>query len=107
VINELEARAARVTEVRRVENLLHLPEAPAPSRTDTPALQMPVDARGFRTLRASGVQNGGVRTVRATARSRGPDFRIFRLRDPALADGRNPDVAEAVESLAASPVFVA
>jgi hypothetical protein len=37
LINELEARAARVTEVRRVENLLHLPETPAPTRTDTPA----------------------------------------------------------------------
>jgi hypothetical protein len=36
---ELEARAARVTEVRRVENLLHLPEAPAPGRTETPAAQ--------------------------------------------------------------------
>jgi osmotically-inducible protein OsmY len=36
LINELEARAARVTEVRRVENLLHLPSAPAPGRTDTP-----------------------------------------------------------------------
>jgi hypothetical protein len=39
LINELEARAARVTEVRRVENMLHLPEAPAPGRTDTLALQ--------------------------------------------------------------------
>jgi BON domain len=37
--NELEARAARVTEVRRVENLLHLPETPAPGRTETPAAQ--------------------------------------------------------------------
>ena len=39
LINELEDRAGRVTEVRRVENLLHLPEAPAPGRTDSPALQ--------------------------------------------------------------------
>jgi hypothetical protein len=39
LINELEDRAGRVTEVRRVENLLHLPETPAPGRTDTPALQ--------------------------------------------------------------------
>jgi BON domain len=39
LINELTARAARVTEVRRVESLLHLPETPAPTRTDTPAPQ--------------------------------------------------------------------
>jgi hypothetical protein len=39
LINELEARAARVTEVRRVENMLHPPEAAAPGRTDTLAPQ--------------------------------------------------------------------
>jgi hypothetical protein len=37
-INQLEARATEVTEVRRVENLLHVPEAPAPGRTDTAAV---------------------------------------------------------------------
>jgi osmotically-inducible protein OsmY len=39
LINELEAAARRVPEVREVENLLHLPKTPAPSRTDTPARQ--------------------------------------------------------------------
>jgi BON domain len=39
LINELEDRARRVAEVRRVENLLHLPETPAPGRTETTALQ--------------------------------------------------------------------
>jgi hypothetical protein len=39
LIKELEDRAGRVTEIQRVENLLHLPETPAPGRTDTPALQ--------------------------------------------------------------------
>jgi osmotically-inducible protein OsmY len=39
LITELEARATGVTEVRRVENLMHVPEAPAPGRTDTAALQ--------------------------------------------------------------------
>jgi hypothetical protein len=39
LINELEARATGVIEVRRVENLLHVPETPAPGRTDTAALQ--------------------------------------------------------------------
>jgi osmotically-inducible protein OsmY len=39
LINELEARATGVIEVRRVENLIHVPETPAPGRTDTAALQ--------------------------------------------------------------------
>jgi hypothetical protein len=39
LINQLEARADDVPEVRRVENLLHLRKTPAPSRTDTPAAQ--------------------------------------------------------------------
>jgi hypothetical protein len=39
LISELEDRATRVAEVRRVENLLHVPETPAPGRTDTAALQ--------------------------------------------------------------------
>ena len=37
LINELEARANKITEVRRVENLLHLPTTPAPSRPEPPA----------------------------------------------------------------------
>jgi osmotically-inducible protein OsmY len=38
-IKELEAAAGAIPEVKRVENLLHLPKTPAPSRTDTPASQ--------------------------------------------------------------------
>lgn len=38
-IKELEAAAAAIPEVKRVENLLHLPKTPAPTRTDTPASQ--------------------------------------------------------------------
>ena len=34
-----ERRASSVPEVSKVENLLHLPKTPAPSRTDTPARQ--------------------------------------------------------------------
>ena len=34
LIDELEARANRITEVRRVENLLHLPPTSAPGRTE-------------------------------------------------------------------------
>jgi hypothetical protein len=39
LIKELEARTAAVPEVRGVENLLHLPKTPAPTRTDTPPTQ--------------------------------------------------------------------
>ena len=37
MVNELERRARAIPEVERVENLLHLPSAPAPTRTDIPA----------------------------------------------------------------------
>jgi osmotically-inducible protein OsmY len=35
-VKELEAKAKAIPEVKRVENLLHLPKTPAPTRTDTP-----------------------------------------------------------------------
>jgi BON domain len=38
-VKELEAKTAAIPEVKRVENLLHLPKTPAPTRTDTPASQ--------------------------------------------------------------------
>ncbi len=39
LIKLAERRASSVPEVTKVENLLHLPKTPAPSRTDTPARQ--------------------------------------------------------------------
>src|SRR5438067_356918 len=39
LIKRVEAKAASIPEVKRVENLLHLPKTPAPTRTDTPARQ--------------------------------------------------------------------
>lgn len=39
MINDLERRALEIPEVERVENLLHLPKTPAPSRADTPRRQ--------------------------------------------------------------------
>lgn len=39
MIKGLEAMAKEIPEVKRVENLLHLPHTPAPSRTDTPPAQ--------------------------------------------------------------------
>jgi BON domain len=38
-VKELEARTKAIPEVKRVENLLHLPKTPAPSRTDSPPSQ--------------------------------------------------------------------
>lgn len=39
MINDLERRARDIPEVQGVENLLHLPKTPAPSRADTPRRQ--------------------------------------------------------------------
>ena len=39
LINTLEAETRAIPEVKGVENLLHLPHTPAPTRTDTPASQ--------------------------------------------------------------------
>jgi hypothetical protein len=38
-VKDLEAKTAAIPEVKRVENLLHLPKTPAPTRTDTPPSQ--------------------------------------------------------------------
>jgi hypothetical protein len=38
-VKDLEAKTAAIPEVKRVENLLHLPKTPAPTRTDTPSSQ--------------------------------------------------------------------
>jgi BON domain len=38
-VKRLQDQAQAIPEVRRVENLLHLPHTPAPTRTDTPAAQ--------------------------------------------------------------------
>jgi len=38
-IKRLETQAQSIPEVKRVENLLHLPKTPAPTRSDTPARQ--------------------------------------------------------------------
>ncbi|HKP89378.1 MAG TPA: BON domain-containing protein, partial [Thermoleophilaceae bacterium] len=49
LIKRVEARAEAIPEVLRVENLLHLPKTPAPSRTDTPPSQRKTRARSERT----------------------------------------------------------
>jgi osmotically-inducible protein OsmY len=49
LIKRLEGRAAAIPEVARVENLLHLPKTPAPSRTDTPPAQRKTRTESDRT----------------------------------------------------------
>jgi hypothetical protein len=44
-VKELEAKTAAIPEVKRVENLLHLPKTPAPTRTDTPPAQRKTRAK--------------------------------------------------------------
>ena len=39
MIKGLEAQAREIPEVKQVENLLHLPHTPSPTRADTPAAQ--------------------------------------------------------------------
>jgi len=39
MIKALERQASAIPEVKKVENLLHLPKTPAPTRTDTPPTQ--------------------------------------------------------------------
>lgn len=39
LINELEAEAKQIPEVKGVENLLHLPKTPSPTRADSPPAQ--------------------------------------------------------------------
>jgi hypothetical protein len=63
-IKELEAKANAIPEVKRVENLLHLPKTPAPTRTDTPSTQ-----RKTRTTKSS-PSSRKVTTQRTTAASK-------------------------------------
>jgi hypothetical protein len=63
-IKELEAKANAIPEVKRVENLLHLPKTPAPTRTDTPPTQ-----RKTRTTKSSS-SSRKVTSQRTTAASK-------------------------------------
>jgi osmotically-inducible protein OsmY len=67
-IRQLEAKAAAIPEVRRVEVLLHLPKTPAPTRTDTPARQRRTRSTSPRT---GGARTRSPRTARAAARREG------------------------------------
>ena len=62
LIKRVEAAAAAVPEVKQVENLLHLPKTPAPTRTDTPARQRKTratsDRAAARTAKAKATRAG-------------------------------------------------
>jgi osmotically-inducible protein OsmY len=89
-IKQLEAKAAVIPEVKRVENLLHLPKTPAPTRTDTPATQ--------RKTRATKATQSGRKV--ATARTTGETKRTAASpREPAPAE-----VAKAGSGRPAAPL---
>jgi hypothetical protein len=73
LVNELEEKARAVPEVRDVENLLHLPKTPAPTRSDTPASQQRTVRRAAprrtpRRVTASKAAEKGEKTPKKTAR---------------------------------------
>lgn len=70
MVNDLERLAAAIPEVERVENLLHLPKTPAPTRTDTPPTQR-------KTRRTKGT---------APARKRSPATKVNAERHAAKAE---------------------
>ena len=57
MIKALEAQATAIPEVKKVENLLHLPKTPAPTRTDTPPSQRKTRKGGGRTNIATKVNS--------------------------------------------------
>lgn len=62
-IKALEARARAVPEVRDVDNLLHLPKTPSPTRTDSPARQRKTSSTTKRTAAGTGPRTGRKRTT--------------------------------------------
>ncbi|MDQ3609204.1 MAG: BON domain-containing protein [Actinomycetota bacterium] len=62
-VKALEARARAVPEVRDVDNLLHLPKTPSPTRTDSPARQRKTGKSTKRTTAATRPRTGRKRTT--------------------------------------------
>jgi osmotically-inducible protein OsmY len=99
-IKRVEAKAAGVPEVARVENLLHLPKTPAPSRTDTPAAQRRTrrtsDRTTQRTTKARAARGGaaarreGAPPERTTAEKRTAPAEPAPARLAAQGEGRQP-----------------
>ena len=62
-VKALEARARAVPEVRDVDNLLHLPKTPSPTRTDSPARQRKTGGSTKRTAESTRPRTGRTRTT--------------------------------------------
>ena len=62
-IKALEARTRAVPEVRDVDNLLHLPKTPSPTRTDSPARQRKSPSTTKRTAASTRPRTGRKRTT--------------------------------------------
>lgn len=62
-VKALEARARAVPEVRDVDNLLHLPKTPSPTRTDSPARQRKSPSTTKRTPASTRPRTGRKRTT--------------------------------------------
>jgi BON domain len=67
MIKALERQASAIPEVNKVENLLHLPKTPAPTRTDTPASQRKTRRTAPGQPAARTVETRGVTQERRTA----------------------------------------
>ena len=99
LIKRIEARAVAVPEVARVENLLHLPKTPAPSRTDTPPSQRKTRTRSDRTAaRATKAKAERAKAEResAAARASAADDEARRFSSERSSDGE-PLPAEPAE----------
>jgi osmotically-inducible protein OsmY len=100
LIKRIEAKAAGVPEVAKVENLLHLPKTPAPSRTDTPPAQRRTRQTGDRTAarsaKAKAARSGaaarreGAQPRRTTAERRTAPAEPAPARLAAQGEGRQP-----------------
>ncbi|MFL5781355.1 MAG: BON domain-containing protein [Thermoleophilaceae bacterium] len=115
LIKRIEARAAAVPEVARVENLLHLPKTPAPSRTDTPPAQRKTRTRSDRTAaRATKAKAERAKAEResaaeregsvATSPAEGDDARRFTSERPGEGEPLPIDLADRGEGRQPAPL---
>jgi hypothetical protein len=97
-IRDLERRAREIPEVREVENLLHQPKTPAPTRTDAPAPKRKRTASSGRGRRVSGgarrpAPSTGTRATPTGAENR-PAVSTERPRPAASAPRPGPSTSE-------------
>lgn len=62
-VKAMEARVRKVPEVHEVENFLHLPKTPSPTRTDTPARQRKTERSTKRTASSTRPRTGRTKTT--------------------------------------------